>query len=103
MTWTRVAEASEIPDGEGYAATAGGRHIAIFKVEGDLFACDGICTHGHAHLAEGYLDGEEVECPMHSGRFNVRTGKAVCAPARIDIATFPVDVREGDVFVDIPG
>lgn len=102
MTWTRVAQASEVPEGEGLAATSRGRHIAIFRVGEELLACDGMCSHGHAFLAEGYLDGDEVECPMHSGRFNVRTGKAVCAPARVDIATFPVEVRDGTVFVDLP-
>jgi nitrite reductase/ring-hydroxylating ferredoxin subunit len=98
----RVANASSIQEGEGFAATVAGRHIAIFKVEESLYACDGVCTHAHAYLADGYVEGEEVECPMHSGRFNVRTGKALCAPARVDLATFPVEVREEGVFVDVP-
>ena len=102
MTWMRIADLSDIPQGEGYAANAEGRHIAIFKVEDTLYACEGLCSHGHAYLAEGYLDGEEIECPMHAGRFNVRTGKATCAPARVDIATFSVEVRDQGVFVDIP-
>lgn len=102
MTWTRVADVSEVPDGEGLAATSGGRHIAIFRVGDELLACDGICSHGHAYLAEGYLDGDEVECPLHSARFNVRTGKALCAPAREDIATYRVEVRDGGVYVDLP-
>lgn len=101
MSWERVASPADIPEGEGFAATVGSRHIAIFRVEGDLYACDGICSHAHAYLAEGYVDGDEVECPMHSGRFNIRTGKALCAPARVDIATFPVEVRGDDVFVDV--
>lgn len=102
MSWVRVADVSEIKEGEGYAAQAGSRHIAIFKVEDSLYACDGICSHAHAFLAEGYVEGEEVECPMHAGRFNVRTGKALCAPARVDINTFPVEIREECVFVDVP-
>jgi 3-phenylpropionate/trans-cinnamate dioxygenase ferredoxin subunit len=103
MSWVRVADASQIQEGEGFAATAAGRHIAIFKVEQDLYACDGICTHAHAYLAEGYVDGEEVECPMHSGRFNVRTGKALCAPARVDLEVFAIEERDGGVFVNVPG
>lgn len=102
MTWTRVANTSDVPDGEGLAVTSGSRHIAIFRVGEELLACEGICSHGHALLAEGYLDGEEIECPLHAGRFNLRTGKALCAPARVDIATFAVEVRDGGVFVDLP-
>ncbi|TAM04485.1 MAG: non-heme iron oxygenase ferredoxin subunit [Pusillimonas sp.] len=102
MSWMRVADEGEIKEGEGYAATAGRRHIAIFKVKDSLYACDGICTHAHAYLAEGYVEGEQVECPMHAGRFNVRTGKALCAPARVDLNTFPVEIRAGGVFVDVP-
>lgn len=102
MTWQKLAESSEIQEGEGFAASAGTRHIAIFKVEGSVYACEGMCSHGHAFLAEGYVEGDEVECPMHAGRFNIRTGKALCAPARVDIATFPVEVRDGGVYVDVP-
>ncbi len=102
MSWVRVADETEIFEGYGFAATAGIRHIAIFKAEDSFYACDGICTHAHAFLAEGYVEGDEVECPMHLGRFNFRTGKAVCAPARVDLNTFPVEVRDGGVFVDIP-
>ena len=102
MSWVRIADAADIEEGEGHAATAGSRHIAIFKVEDGVYACEGMCTHGHAFLAEGYVDGDEVECPMHAGRFNIRTGKAMCAPARVDLETYAVEIRDGGVFVDVP-
>jgi naphthalene 1,2-dioxygenase system ferredoxin subunit len=70
-------------------------------VDDAVYATDNICTHGHARLCDGFLDGHEIECPLHQGKFDVRTGKAMCEPLTTDIRTFPVKVEGGDVYVKL--
>ena len=63
--------------------------IAIYLVGGGVFATANRCTHGDASLCDGFLEGHEIECPHHQGRFDVRTGAATCAPAEVALATYP--------------
>jgi 3-phenylpropionate/trans-cinnamate dioxygenase ferredoxin subunit len=66
---------------------------------GDFFATDGLCSHERAHLADGLVLGEIIECPKHNGRFKYATGEATRAPARIALRTYPVKVEAGKVFI----
>ena len=66
-----------------------------------VYASDGICTHGHARLCDGFLDGFEIECPLHQGKFDIRNGHAMCAPVTEDIRVYPVKIEGGRVFIDI--
>jgi nitrite reductase/ring-hydroxylating ferredoxin subunit len=99
--WTKVAIVSDVPSGEAYDAEVDGRHYALFNVDGDIHACDGICTHALAFLADGYLEGDEIECPLHAGKFNVRTGKALCGPVKKDLATYPVRIENNEILVNL--
>lgn len=103
-TWVRLAAAGKIGKGEMQAASHGKRKIAIFHLEDDTWcATDNVCSHAFALLTEGFLDGEEVECPLHAGKFNVRNGKGLCAPIDKDIASYAVRVEGADVLVALPG
>jgi nitrite reductase/ring-hydroxylating ferredoxin subunit len=75
--------------------------LAVFNVGGAFFVTDDACTHGQASLAEGFVDGEVVECYLHSGQFNVRTGEAVSAPCTAPVKTYPAIVEGGKIFVEI--
>ncbi|AIP34186.1 rieske [2Fe-2S] domain protein [Paraburkholderia xenovorans LB400] len=75
------------------------RKLALFNVDGNVYALDDLCTHGHARLSEGEFEGHEVECPLHAGVFDVRTGRAVCAPLTRDARCHAVKVERGDVFI----
>ena len=75
-----VAKTADLDDGEARQVVIGGREIAIFNLQGNFFATDDICTHAYASLADGYVEGERVECPLHGGCFDIKTGKAVTAP-----------------------
>jgi naphthalene 1,2-dioxygenase ferredoxin component len=97
--WRNVAAADDVPPEDVIAVTVQGREIALYGVDGQVYATDNICTHAHARLCEGYLEGNEIECPMHQGRFDVVTGKALCAPLTEDIRTYPVKIENGRVFV----
>ncbi len=102
--WVRVARAADIPPGEMGAAEAGGQQIAIFHLEdGSWHATSNICTHAFALLSDGWFEGTEIECPLHAARFDVRSGKAVAAPAEEDLASYPVRIDGDAVLVGLPG
>jgi 3-phenylpropionate/trans-cinnamate dioxygenase ferredoxin subunit len=69
-------------------------------VDGEFYAIDDVCTHDGGPLGEGELDGEQIECPRHGARFDVRTGKAVTFPAVHPVGTWPVKVEVKDVLVE---
>ena len=75
--------------------------IAVFNVAGEFFATDDTCTHAKASLAEGYIDGDQVECPLHFAKFCVRTGRALSLPAKRPLRTHDVVVEDGVVFVEV--
>jgi 3-phenylpropionate/trans-cinnamate dioxygenase ferredoxin subunit len=99
--FVRVASVSEIPPGGRKLADIDGRAIAIFNIEGQLYAIDDVCTHDGGPLAEGKLYGREIECPRHGARFDVCTGAALCMPAFEPVATHEVKVVGEDVLVSI--
>ena len=73
--------------------------IAVFNADGDLYAIDDTCTHQDASLADGYLEGCSVECPLHASTFDLRTGKPSGPPAKTPVRTHRVEVRDGVVWV----
>jgi 3-phenylpropionate/trans-cinnamate dioxygenase ferredoxin component len=96
-----VCDAAEVPPGTAKRVVADDREIAIFNVDGELFATDDICSHEEASLSDGELDDHVVECPLHGARFDVRTGKALSLPAVRPIDTFSVRVVDGKVEVEL--
>jgi naphthalene 1,2-dioxygenase system ferredoxin subunit len=99
--WTKVIELVAIPADDVTAVIAGGREVAIYSVDGAVYATDNVCTHGHARLCDGFLDGHEIECPLHQGKFDVRSGKAMCEPLTVDIQTYPIKIEGGSVYIEI--
>lgn len=100
--WTDAAAESDVRDWQMLAVPVGDREIALFSANGAIYATDNLCTHGHARLCDGFLEGTEIECPLHQGRFDVRTGEATCAPASAALRTYPVKLVEGRVWIQ-PG
>ena len=76
-----------------------GRAIAVFRVDGEVFAIDDVCTHDGGPLADGEVIGCLIQCPRHGARFDIRTGKAVGFPAFEPVATHRVEVRDGAILV----
>jgi len=87
--WTPVAVLDDFAASDAIAIDVAGKEIAIYLVDGAVFATANRCTHGDARLCDGFLEGHEIECPHHQGRFDVRTGAATCAPAEVALATWP--------------
>ncbi|ADP19865.1 MULTISPECIES: non-heme iron oxygenase ferredoxin subunit [Pseudomonadota] len=99
--WIDVLAADAVPEDDVVGVDAGGREIAIYGVEGAVYATDNICSHGHARLCDGFLEDFEIECPLHQGRFDVRNGKAMCEPLTEDIRSYPVKIENGRVWVEL--
>lgn len=91
--WLDVAARSDVPDMDMVAVTVDGRDIALYDVDGEVFATNNLCTHGAARLSDGFLEGREIECPMHQGRFDVCTGQALCEPLTQAIQTYTVKIE----------
>jgi naphthalene 1,2-dioxygenase ferredoxin component len=102
--WIDVAAAASVPDGDVVAAEAAGREIALVRLGEELFAIDATCTHGAASLCGGFVEDDgSIECPLHQGRFDVRTGKALCAPLTQDLLVHTVRVEGGRLLVKLAG
>ena len=96
--WTRVCSKSELLPGEFRVAYDGDTAIAVFNIDGELYAIEDVCTHDGGELAGGPIDGFAIECPRHGAKFDVRTGAALCAPAYLPTAKFPVKVEDDVVW-----
>ena len=97
--WTDVAASDDVPPDDVIAVAVAGRDIALYRVDGDVFATDNTCTHGLARLCDGFLIGHEIECPIHQGRFDVRTGKPTYAPVTEPVRSYPVKIENGRVLL----
>jgi nitrite reductase/ring-hydroxylating ferredoxin subunit len=97
--WTKVASLPELPLGAVLRVSVGSNTIALYNVDGDVFASDAVCTHEFAELTDGFLDGNIIECPLHGGCFDVRTGKGQGEPIEVDLKVYPVRVIGDDIEV----
>lgn len=98
----KVAQVSDLEDGELLGFEVDGEPICLARVDGDVYAFTDNCTHIGGPLNEGELDGEVLTCPWHGAQFNVRTGKVLRGPARQDIQTYAVRVDNDDILVSLP-
>ncbi len=73
--------------------------LAVYNLGGRFFVTDDTCTHGKASLAEGTVEGTEIECPWHGGRFDIATGQPTCLPALESIATYPVTIVGDEICI----
>jgi 3-phenylpropionate/trans-cinnamate dioxygenase ferredoxin subunit len=95
-----VCAVGALPDGEAVRVEAD-VPVAVFNVEGVFYAIDDTCTHQDASLADGWLEGCTVECPLHASCFDLRTGHPTGPPAKVPVRTHEVVIKEGYVYVCI--
>lgn len=98
--WRKVGTVDLLKDGDHVGITIDGRELALYRSGNEWFCTSNICTHEDAFLTEGWFEGYVIECPLHAGRFDVRTGKGLCAPIERDIDTYAVRIEGEDVFVN---
>jgi 3-phenylpropionate/trans-cinnamate dioxygenase ferredoxin component len=101
MAFELACSLDEFRDGEAVGAKVGDQDLAIARDGDEVFAVEDICSHAAVALSEGEVEGCTVECWLHGSRFDLRTGKPTGLPATEPVATFPVDVRGSDVYVDV--
>lgn len=99
--WIDLASTADVPDDDVIGIDIAGKSIALYLVNGEIYATDNICTHGNARLCDGFLEGHAIECPLHQGKFDIRNGKAMCAPLTADVRIYPVKIEGERVYVDL--
>jgi len=99
--WQAVGSASQVAEDEPLGVAVGDKRIGIFRIDGALYAIDDVCPHAFALLSQGFVEGEEVECPLHEALFHVPTGKCLREPAEDDVATYEVKEEDGRILVKI--
>ena len=99
--WVRVASAEDCPPGTLLGVGAGNVRIVLANVEGEIYALLDQCSHQDFPLSDGELDGYRLECIYHGAAFDVSTGRAIQLPAIRPVRTFPVELRDGGIYVEV--
>jgi 3-phenylpropionate/trans-cinnamate dioxygenase ferredoxin subunit len=101
-TWIDAGAADRIAPEDVAPFDHDGHAYALYRTEdGRYYATDGLCTHEQVELADGFVMGTIIECPMHNGRFDFTTGEAKGAPACVNLATYPVKIENGRILLKI--
>lgn len=96
-----AVQTDELSPGEVRHVEMMGQEIAVYNLDGEFFATSDRCTHMRARLSDGYVTAGVVECPLHFGKFDIRTGRALSPPCKLDLATYPVEVRGNSIFIGL--
>lgn len=99
-TAVKVGGSADVPEGGSRQFEAAGRRVAVFRLDGALFAMDGVCPHRGGPVGEGTVENGVVACPWHGWRFEVRTGRCVNTPGAAQ-ACFPVREEDGSILVEV--
>lgn len=100
--WREVAKVGDVAENDVIQVRVGEACIALFNLDGRHYAISGICTHAHAFLAQGYMQDDTIECPLHQGVFHIPTGRAMAAPVTKDLQTYEVKVDGGRILIRLP-
>jgi 3-phenylpropionate/trans-cinnamate dioxygenase ferredoxin subunit len=102
IEYLTVATVDELSNGQRLIFEIDGTPIALFSIAGRYFAIADICSHDDGPVAEGEVNGFEVECPRHGARFDIMTGKALTLPAVVDIPAYPVRLEGNEIQIGLP-
>ncbi len=99
--WVAAVKVAEVAAGQMVKAEVADKNLAIYNLNGSFYATDNECTHAYAMLTDGTIDGDVVECPLHGGAFEIKTGKGLGAPIFCDIKCYPTRVSGDAVEVNV--
>ena len=99
--WIDACAADEIDEEDLIRFDHEGKTYAIYNTEQGFFATAGLCTHEDQHLEEGLVVGMVIECPLHGGRFDIKSGKALSPPVCENLVTYPVKLEDGRVWIEL--
>ena len=97
--WVTVARVAEFGSGERRVVELDDTQVVVFKLGGQYYAIEDVCTHDGGRLTGGTVEGDQIVCPRHGARFCIRTGAALSAPAYEPTSTFPVRMQDGVIQV----
>jgi 3-phenylpropionate/trans-cinnamate dioxygenase ferredoxin subunit len=100
--WVRVAAVAALADDAALPAKLGDIPIALYRLDGTIYAIDDVCTHEFALLSQGFIEGGAIECPLHQACFDIATGRCLSGPATVDLRKYEVKVDSGEVYVRAP-
>jgi nitrite reductase/ring-hydroxylating ferredoxin subunit len=98
-TWTRICAGADLDEASPYEAMLAQTPICLYRVNGAIYATGNVCSHGSAKLSDGDVEGYEIECPYHQGRFDIRTGAPTLTPCTVPITVYPAREADGAVWV----
>jgi naphthalene 1,2-dioxygenase system ferredoxin subunit len=99
-TWLPVCPLAAVKGGEMTMHEVDGHEIVLAEVDNRVYAFDAICTHALGYLDQGDLTGYEVRCPLHEGRFDIRSGEVLGGEPQVPIEVYPVQVEGDTVYVE---
>jgi 3-phenylpropionate/trans-cinnamate dioxygenase ferredoxin subunit len=97
-----VAAVDDLGNGERLFLEIDGQPIVVFNIAGGFFAIGDVCSHDDGPVGEGEIEGNEVICPRHGARFDLRTGEATALPAVVDIPAYPTRIQDGQIEIGLP-
>ena len=100
--FVKLTTTDAIPDGEMGAFEVDGVLVGIAHVDGSFYAFHDCCTHQQYQLTQGFLMGERLTCDFHGASFDLRTGEVKTLPATQPLPVFPLEVRDGEIWVAVP-
>jgi 3-phenylpropionate/trans-cinnamate dioxygenase ferredoxin component len=101
MTWVKIAETDDIKENTGKEFSVNGIKVAVFRVNGKYYALEALCRHQDGSLAPGQIQGEIVECPLHSWHYNIRTGQLLDYLEGIKLKTYKIERRGNEIHLDV--
>ena len=101
MAFERACALDEVRTDQGLAVTLGRYEVVVARDGDEVFALENECSHAAVALSEGEVGDCQIECWLHGSTFDLRTGKPTTFPATEAVATFPVELRDNDVYVDV--
>ena len=103
MPWHHIADLSDLAERDVIGRRCAGWNISVYRLDGTYFATSGVCTHANALLSDGEVVEGYIECPLHFGLFNIRTGEAAGAPVSVDLTVYPVRVKGTRIEIALHG
>ncbi len=97
--WIDVISVSDLAESQHVVVDVDGVEVAVFRIDGEFYAVEDVCTHDGAEIASGRLEGCEIICPRHGARFCLKTGKVLQGPAYEDLSCFQLRVENGVIQV----
>ncbi|MBI3373661.1 MAG: non-heme iron oxygenase ferredoxin subunit [Betaproteobacteria bacterium] len=99
--WHDVAAPDQVSDDAPITVKVGEHDIGIYALNGRYYALDDVCPHAYALLSQGFIDGEEIECPLHGAKFHIPSGKCTKEPADRDLACYAVKLEGGRLLLQV--